>query len=160
MRRPRSTVQGSPAAKHFHRCYLARVSLHRSRKRKTSRDHHRLTTEGGKSRAVVITHLPRDNDLVHQHVREIVREKEITRESTSVELLVRIQLLHPSDVIALVLEVHRGGIVLNTEHLRGVGQTMGWDPGIFSVVLKYKSQARSARLRLSQQVQAGPSILP
>ena len=95
-----------------------------------------------------------------ESVIEIVREKEITRESTSVELLVRIQLLHPSDVIALVLEVHRGGIVLNTEHLRGVGQTMGWDPGIFSVVLKYKSQARSARLRLSQQVQAGPSILP
>ena len=95
-----------------------------------------------------------------ESVREIVREKEITRESTSVELLVRIQLLHPSDVIALVLEVHRGGIVLNTEHLRGVGQTMGWDPGIFSVVLKYKSQARSARLRLSQQVQAGLSILP
>ena len=95
-----------------------------------------------------------------ESVREIVREKEITRESTSVELLVRIQLLHPLDVIALVLEVHRGGIVLNTEQLRGVGQTMDWDPGIFSVVLKYKSQAQSARLRLSQQVQAGPSILP
>lgn len=90
-------------------------------------------------------------------VRENVREKEITSESTSAEPLVRIQLLHPLDVIALA---HRGGIVMNTEHLRGVEQTMGWDPGIFSVVLKCKSQARSARLRLNQQVQAGPSILP